>query len=108
MAPEKSLLNSLCKTYLAITSKVCWLFSFPARLSSAYCSDSSESDLLNYIVKYIIYCKSTHIIASRFYLSEVVFYYWNPICIATSKYCKSYCKLPQSIADTLLMNLWKF
>ena len=46
-----------------------------------------------------IYCKSTQFIASRFHLLEVVFYYWNPICIATSKYCKSYCKLPKSVKN---------
>ena len=49
-----------------------------------------------------IYCKSTQFIASRFHLLEVVFYYWNPICIATTKYCKSYCKLPQSFLGFLV------
>ena len=48
-----------------------------------------------------IYWKSTQFIGSRFHLLEVVFYYWKPICIATSKYCKSYCKLPQSVVVLL-------
>ena len=48
-----------------------------------------------------IYWKSTQFIGSRFHLLEVVFYYWKPICIATSKYCKSYCKLPQSLFRNL-------
>ena len=50
-----------------------------------------------------IYWKSTQFIGSRFHLLEVVFYYWKPICIATSKYCKSYCKLPQSAVNQLVI-----
>ena len=52
-----------------------------------------------------IYCKSIPFIASRLHLLEVVFIYWNPIRIATSQYCKSYCKLPQSISALPLMQI---